>query len=264
MSNKMHPVNKFLDFFGLKLIKQNSELANNEDKQLYKKIKDKYNVIWTGRSLIKLQEWDKKTKTSYNPRFIRDKNHVWMSYASRFNPSGKILDIASSLEWVAGLAATKKDLTYVEIRDHYLKEIFPFKYVVSDAAKMPFQDEEFDDITFWQLLHHVGCLHGQEIDFDKPRLVVKEISRVLKKNGRGFCVTLIKDGEGILPFGYSRIFGLEEIRHIFTQSGLKITKEIIIDGKSFEEKLEPIKEISEDTNFHRFIGDFGVFELIKD
>lgn len=256
----MHPINRVLDRFGLQLRRMQPQLTTAEDRTLFERISREYNVIWTERSIVRLQDG---FTGHYPVNFGRDKNFVLMGFATRFHPTGKILDVASSLEWVAGAAAAGADITYLDIRDHRMRDHMPFPYVVADAIDMPFGNGEFDTVTFWQLLHHVGCLHGQDIDFDKPRRVVEEITRVLKPGGRSLCVTLVKSGAGVLPYGYSRIFGLQEIEDIFAGSGLEITKRTLRDGRTYEEIQTPISVVDPATDFTNWIGDFGMYELRK-
>lgn len=60
-----------------------------------------------------------------------------------------------------------------------IKKKIPYgKFQVADATKLPYKQNFFDQIYCLEVLEHV----------DKPQQIVKEMKRVLKKNGRGIIL----------------------------------------------------------------------------
>jgi len=92
---------------------------------------------------------------------------------------------------------------------------------LSDAENLPFNDNTFDYVLSTEAFHH----------FPNPDTAVKEISRVLKKNGRfvladvNFYFNFIHKLFKILEPGHVRIYSMEEFKTLFEKNNLKIIEQ---------------------------------------
>jgi len=167
---------------------------------------------------------------------------TWLSYVTvrlREAPSGaKLLDIGSNMYWAVGVAASALDVTVVDVRAHPLAESFPFRYVETSVAELPFDDEEFDVVSFPQLLHHVGLTFGQVVRADEYLTGLDELTRVLKVGGRAVLCTWVKGGRTSVGPARPRIFSLPHLRHLFGERGLGVVDLRLVSRDTFREIRE--------------------------
>lgn len=183
----------------------------------------------------------------------------------------KILDIASNVEWVFGLASAGLDVTMADVRDHEAKKWFPFEFVNSDVCELPFDDECFDVATFFQLLHYVGNNYGQDFDPDADREGIRQIARVLKPGGYGIGATFCKSGQTIIAYGHSRIYGYDDLQALFAEAGLEVVHSQLYSFRTFEPipPEQATTELDEDFPFLDLYlggispGDMACFTLRK-
>jgi SAM-dependent methyltransferase len=80
-------------------------------------------------------------------------------------PDGRVLDVGGG---TAHVKSTRPDVLTMDILR------FPGIDVVSDAQKMPFQDETFSGVVMLDVLHHI----------ERPLEFLQEAARILKPGGR--------------------------------------------------------------------------------
>ena len=120
---------------------------------------------------------------------LRAENKVkapWIYHRLDHEENPKILDVGCGAgfltNWFSqqGLSVTGLDLSEDSLRVAKLyDQTAKVKYVSGDAYHLPFPDNSFDVVVCMDFLEHV----------EKPTVVIKEISRVLKDGGKFFFHT---------------------------------------------------------------------------
>lgn len=113
---------------------------------------------------------------------------------------GKILDIGSSdgtftnivlkhtkADKIIGIDVLPQTVSYAKRRFARSKKL---SFLVADAHKLPFKDEEFDVVVCLETLEHV----------ENPQQVLSEIKRVLKKSG--YLVVLVPSENLLFRMGW--------------------------------------------------------------
>ena len=111
--------------------------------------------------------------------------------------------------------------------------------LVADATKIPFEDNYFDIVICISVLHH---LNPQDV-----KKVLKEIYRILKKDGKGLISVWLKEGHGerylpwhkkgkiVMRFYY--FYSREEIEELIEESGFEFNSWVSEIGKNKEKNL---------------------------
>ena len=120
--------------------------------------------------------------------------------------SGKTLDLGAG-------SAKYRNIVKQKVSEYITFDMIPGPYidVVGNVLNLPFENETFDTIISTQVLEHV----------EKPWIMIKEIHRVLKKNGiciltAPFLAPYHKD-----PHDYFR-YTTEGMESLFKNQGFKI------------------------------------------
>lgn len=188
-----------------------------------------FNLSWY-RSLlgqvIKIYLW-KFGQMTMGAETERMVEYPWVLANLYPNSGAKILDIGCSTSVFALQLASLGYLTYgldvVDEENKYIRDyregIKNFIFVQGDARKMPFKDNYFDRIIAVSTIEHI----------DEDELVIREIGRTLKKDGK--CLITFpygcgKFGKRYLSWPY-RIYDNKKITEGFKNSGL------FIKNKSF-------------------------------
>lgn len=216
--------NAILDRFGLRLQRLERAAPTASDRREMDKAKARWPEVD-----FELARHMRSGPQVYETPYHYRRHVLWTEYATRHLMPGRILDIGSAIDWVFGLAAFA-DVTMADIRDHPLKDHFPFTFVQADAADLPFDDASFDVVSAWQLLHHVGVGYGQTIEPHKGRQAIAEAARVLRPGGRLIIATYVHEGRPLVKVGTLRIYGIDELRGMIAEAGLTLEDEIIAEG----------------------------------
>ena len=212
--------------------------ATSEDRRLFdqqcEELGDQFDFLWSGYS----GRMRGSRPTSYDSNHQNKRHFTWCAYVTRQLAKHRpqtILDVGSWGQFVFGLAASGADVTMVDIRDHPLASMFPFKFQQADVIDLPFENDSFDAVTFWQNLHHVGIGYNQNFDPLKAQTAVVEISRVIKPGGIGLLATRVKNGKTCLIYGGVRVTGVQDLQDMVTTAGLNFEDVHYVSGKSFLE-----------------------------
>ena len=97
---------------------------------------------------------------------------------------GKVLDLGCGTGYGAGILAKEGNIVYAidnsqEAIDYAKKNYHGPQYICCSAEKLPFEDSFFDAVCAFEIIEHV----------QNPEKVLKEIYRVLKRDGNLFIST---------------------------------------------------------------------------
>lgn len=135
-----------------------------------------------------------------------------------------MLVVGSPIFEAVGLIERGWDVTYLDVRDPPHK--FP-KFVKSDAAAMPFEDESFDALSSTCVLSHVGLgRYGDPVVEHGDEQALAHMARVLKPNAPAVIMfgnaaampTMIRLGT------CHRIYTMAEMRRMLKVVNLEIEK----------------------------------------
>lgn len=107
-------------------------------------------------------------------------------------PPATTLDIGcSGSDFPIALAAQGFDVYGIDLRDYHIKNP-TFRFIKGDIISTPLPDNFFDVITAISTIEHLGMSGRYGVKEDIPsadKNAIKEIKRIIKKNGR-FIITV--------------------------------------------------------------------------
>jgi len=120
----------------------------------------------------------------------KGEHKFYFAFSESYIKNKKVLDLGS---WTGPYASLiydlAKEITAVDVEEKALKvlkkNLPKIRCVKSFSDNLPFKNGEFDVVTFWDVIEHIPL--GNEL------LTLKEINRVLKKNGYLFLATVNKN-----------------------------------------------------------------------
>lgn len=120
----------------------------------------------------------------------KGEHKFYFSFSRDYVKGKKILDVGS---WTGPYSTliykTAKNITAVDIEEEALKVLkknLPrVECVKAESHNLPFPSKTFDTVTFWDVIEHIPI--GYEL------ATLKEINRVLKRNGYLFMATVNKN-----------------------------------------------------------------------
>lgn len=150
------------------------EASTEIDNSFYDRYGEKWYTAWDDP--VALLRCENKVKVPWILERLQKFSH----------PDSQILDVGCGAGFLTnelakyGFAITGVDISPDSLRvarDHDVTKSVTYK--VADAFKLPFPDESFDVVTAMDFLEHI----------DRPDLVIKEFSRVLRPKGLLFFHT---------------------------------------------------------------------------
>ncbi|MDD6794050.1 MAG: methyltransferase domain-containing protein [Clostridiaceae bacterium] len=176
---------------------------------------------------------------SYDGQFVKCMYNEIIERVSKLNAKS-ILDLGCGngnilkiLEEKANAKLFGLDLSENMIKEARKKLDINTELTVGDAEKLPYKDAQFDVVICNASFHH----------YIKPDVVVKEIKRVLKKNGvliLGDPTAQIKLLLKIINFflhhtnsGDFKIYSKEEITNLLADNGLKVENYKLLTPRVF-------------------------------
>lgn len=164
----------------------------------------------------------------------KGEHKFYFSFSKKYIKDKKVLDLGSwTGPYTTLIYNLAKEITAVDVEENALKilkkNLPKVKTVKAFSDKLPFKSEEFEVITFWDVIEHIPV--GNEL----PTL--KEINRVLKKNGYLFLATVNKNfwSDLLDPAYYlagHRHYTQKQLLDILKITGFK-AEEVITGGSFF-------------------------------
>jgi SAM-dependent methyltransferase len=174
----------------------------------------------------------------------------------------KILDVGCNYSLNSlRLSSLGYDVYGIDLNDCWFKHS-NFKFVKGDITNTEFEDNFFDCVIAISTLEHIGYTeYGGSRDID-DFLAVKEMKRILKKDG--FFIMTAPYGRGGEVKGFERIYNSERIEKLLYD--FEIINEEFYFRKSDKEWIRVDKEFLKDKSLDkkgRILGCIGVLAKNK-
>lgn len=134
--------------------------------------------------------------------------HELATFAASLPPGSRVLDAGSGDQRYKGLFErhTYESADFEQVDKPYASSTY-----VCDLQTIPVPDASYDAIIFTQVMEHLS----------EPALVLKELHRIAKNDGRLFYSAPLCAEEHEIPYDFYRYtqFG---IRHLFTKAGFEV------------------------------------------
>lgn len=213
----MHPLNRMLSLFGLRLSRI-SMSSPNEFKQQYKR--NLYELKKESNEFKIFEEF--RYDGGDHPISYMDVECIFAAQNIRKRNSTSILDVGSYRSFILGLLAHYKMMTLdVRGREPFLDNE---TILTCDAKQLDLPKDSFDTIVSLCALEHFGLgRYGDEFDLDADKKAFNEMVRVLKPGGvLIFTTTITRSGPSIV-FNVHRIYNHQMIRALC--DGLELNEE---------------------------------------
>jgi ubiquinone/menaquinone biosynthesis C-methylase UbiE len=164
----------------------------------------------------------------------KGEHKFYFSFSKNYIKNKKVLDLGS---WTGPfdilIYNLASEITAVDIEEKALrvlkKKLPKVKCVKAKSHELPFKENSFDVVTFWDVIEHIPA--GYELS------TVKEISRVLKKDGYLFLGTVDKNfWSDLLDPAYwlvgHRHYTRSQLEGLLLDAGFK-TEKVAVVGSFF-------------------------------
>ena len=112
------------------------------------------------------------------------------------NIRGSLLEIGCSTGFVLNYVGGGVGVDVDELRLEYARRTYPgSKFLLADAAKLPFMDKEFDTVMIPDILEHVEQEHAQKIINEAVRVGKKLVVTVPNAGKKNYNKTLVENPE---------------------------------------------------------------------
>lgn len=205
------------------------------------KQKNRFSIYWKDRNP---QLFDKTNGTFFDEHYIY--HPAWAArIIAKINPK-KHVDISSILNFSTIVSA----FVPVEFYDYRPANIKLSNLISkkADLTSLPFKNNSIESLSCMHTIEHIGLgRYGDPIDPDGDLKAMKELSRVLAKNGNLLFVTPI--GKSKIQFNAHRIYSYDQIISYFPDLIIKEFT-IIPDNASTERIIyNASKELSDEQNY---------------
>lgn len=203
---------KITSFLKNKKLKINSKKEFNNFKKL-SEINDRFSVNWQDKYIC-LNENTKKTK--FDAHYIY--HPAWAARILAQTKPEKHIDISSTLHFCSIISAFIPTEFY-DFRPAQLN----LNNLISkkaDLTNLPFVDGSIRSLSCMHTVEHIGLgRYGDELDPDGDLKAIKELKRVLAKDGNLLFVVPV--GQPKIMFNAHRIYSFDQIRDYFKDLELK-------------------------------------------
>jgi SAM-dependent methyltransferase len=208
----VHPVNRFLSLFGLKLsrVDNNSKTITDHERKYQEDYERYYKIAQRNQRGFKTTR-AYRYEVGNHPFRIQDLEFEFVAYHLYKKKPKTILDIGSYRHFVLGLLAYY-EVTSVDVRDR--KSLLENEKIITCNAKaLEFDDGSFDAVVSMEALPHFGlCRYGDDFDLDADIKAFNEMVRVLKPGGLLIFSAAITGTHPSIAFNARRNYSHEMIR----------------------------------------------------
>jgi hypothetical protein len=192
---------------------------------------------------IQLYPHDATVVTPFDRHYVY--HPAWAARVVKsINPSEHI-DISSTLHFCTLLSA----FVPVQFYDYrpatvMLSDLSSGK---ADLTALPFQDDTIESLSCMHTVEHIGLgRYGDPIDYDGDVKAMKELSRVLAKNGNLLFVVPVGN-TSVIHFNGHRVYHPELIKQLFHAEGLRLKEFVLIPEDEHDGGLvkDPTEELLE-------------------
>ena len=143
----------------------------------------------------------------------------------------KLLDIGSRIDGFVANVASFRCLDVMDVRPMSgLPE--NIRFIEKDLMSSEKIIEQYDMITCLHAIEHFGLgRYGDSLSEDGHISGLRNMAKYLSKDGRLILSTPV--GEGKLLFNANRVFGANELLHIFTNLNLKVERIWVLEVDTF-------------------------------
>jgi len=207
----MHPINKILNYFGLKvqLTNKNSKYSPNipvDFKNFFEVDLDRMKKNKRGFKVFEAFSYD---GGNHPVNYIDYECEFAASCIKDFNPIS-ILDIGSYRHFILGLLANY-DVTTIDIRKRE-SMLINETILTTDSKELEIPSDTFDAIVSLCSLEHFGLgRYGDDFDIDADIKTFDEMRRVLKPGGKLIFSTTITRSAPSIAFNRHRIYNKKMI-----------------------------------------------------
>jgi len=213
----MHPINKFLYYFGFLLVRDRHKIGI--PKKFLKEYRKNFRALKKNQDGIPIfseMRYDVGDTLGAHPIFYINQECLFAaSQLSRLKPE-RILDIGSYRWFILGLLAHYKVVTLDVRKRPPLME--NESVVTSDAKNINLPDNSFDTVVSLSSLEHFGLgRYGDEFDTQADKKAFKEMIRVLKPGGHIVFTTHLTRATPSIVYNVHRNYDIQAIRNFCAQ-----------------------------------------------
>lgn len=213
----MHPVNRFLCVFGVRLSRvtpearvQTPTAASGLSESFLATFERNYAVAEREASGLDVFRYPCDESGTHPTSYIDHECAFASEHIGRTRPES-ILDVGSYRQWILGLLAHHRVAT-LDVRSR-AAELSTETVVTCDAKAIELPDASFDAVTSLCALEHFGLgRYGDAFDLNADQKAIAEMIRVLRPGGRLIFSTTVTNGRPAIAFNSYRIYSHAMLR----------------------------------------------------
>ncbi len=159
---------------------------------------------------------DRTTNTGFDRHYVY--HTAWGARILEKTRPKEHVDISSSL-FFCSIVSAFVPIKFFDFRPPQL-QLSQLEIGSADIKKLPFADESILSLSCMHVVEHIGLArYGDELDYDGDLAAVKELKRVVAKNGQLLFVVPI--GKSVIQFNAHRIYRYRQVIEMFSGFSLQ-------------------------------------------
>lgn len=196
--------------------------------QLVKQAEHTRNRFVLDKKDVQLHTQDATTQTNFDRHYIY--HPAWAARILAETKPKMHVDISSTLHFCSMLSAFMP-VKFYDYRPAAL-ELSNLSCDAADLTALPFEDHSIASLSCMHTVEHIGLgRYGDPIDYDGDWKAMKELARVLAKDGNLLFVVPIGH-QSIIQFNGHRVYHPNAIKEIFAAEGLTLKEFVWIPEQS--------------------------------